>query len=51
MPEEPSIEFETLEGVHLEMRALSIEDDEGDQYVGHLVESEGTWRPISTSRR
>lgn len=41
MSEKPSIGFEELEGVGLKMRALSIEDDEGDQYAVHLVESEG----------
>lgn len=38
---EPSFEFEELDSVRLETRALSIRDDEGDQYTVDLVESEG----------
>lgn len=41
MPAEPSIGFEVLDGVRLETFALSIGDDDGDQYALDLIESEG----------
>ncbi|MFC4987507.1 hypothetical protein [Saliphagus infecundisoli] len=39
MPAEPTLEFEALDGARLETFALSIEDDEGDQYALDLIES------------
>lgn len=39
MPAEPTLEFEELDGVRLETFALSIEDDDGDQYALDLIES------------